>query len=119
MNISIVHTTILVNYQTTWSQHVTLIILSKTNMLFTLTYPMWYNVISPFVPLDLSLYLTYLARTKGLDSSIFRNYTCYVIGNVYPVPKQHVVPPTYILNSIGNQFFTVVQLVTSKDRQHV
>jgi hypothetical protein len=72
------------------------------------TYPMWYNVIPPFVPLDLSLYPTYLIRTKGLDSSSFRNYTSYVLGNVYPVLEQFVVPPTYIPNFVGNQIPTVV-----------
>jgi len=64
MNPSIVHTTILVNYQTTWSQPITPIVSSKTNMLPTSTYPMWYNVIPPFVPLDPSLYQANLARTK-------------------------------------------------------
>ncbi len=75
-------------------------------MLPILTYPMRYNVIPPFVPLDPSLYPTYPIGTKGFDSSIFKNYTCYVPGNVYPVPIQPVVPPTYIPYSIGNQFPT-------------
>jgi len=35
-------------------------------MLPTSTYPMWYNVIPPFVPLDLSLYPAYQIGTKGL-----------------------------------------------------
>jgi len=65
-------------------------------MILTSTYPMWYNVIPPFMPLDPNLYPTYQTGTKGLDSSTFRNYTCYVPGNVYLVPEQHVVPPTYI-----------------------
>jgi hypothetical protein len=43
-------------------------------MLPTSTYSMWYNVIPPFVPLDLSLYLAYQTRAKGFDSSIFNNY---------------------------------------------
>jgi len=63
---------------------------------------MCYNVIPPFVPLDLNLYPTYPTRTKGLDSSIFMNYTGYVPRNMYPIPKQPLVPPTYIPNSIGN-----------------
>ncbi len=63
---------------------------------------MWYNVIPLFVPLDLSLYPTYPIETKRLDPSIFRNYTGYVPRNVYLIPKQPIVPPTYILNSIGN-----------------
>ncbi len=76
-------------------------------MLPTSTYPMWYNVIPPFVPLDPSLYPTYQIGTKGFDSSIFKNYIGYVPRNVYPIPK-HVVPPTYIPYSIGNQFPTMV-----------
>jgi hypothetical protein len=80
------------------------------------TYPMWYNVIPPFVHLDPSLYLAYPIGTKGLDSSIFRNYTSYVNGNVYLILKQHVVPPTYIPYFVGNQFPIMVQLMTSKDK---
>jgi hypothetical protein len=72
MNLNIGHATILVNYQTTWSQPITQIVLSKTSMLVISTYPMWYNVIPPFVPLDPCLYLAYPIRTKGLDSSIFK-----------------------------------------------
>jgi len=57
MNPSIGHTTIHVNCQITWSQFVTRIVPSKTNMLPTSTYPMWYNGIPPFVPLNPNLYL--------------------------------------------------------------
>jgi hypothetical protein len=57
---------------------------------------MWYNVIPLFVPLDPSLYPTYQTGTEGLDSSIFKNYIGYVVGNVYPIPKQPIVSPTYI-----------------------
>jgi hypothetical protein len=46
------------------------------------TYPMWYNVIPFFVPLDLTLYPTCPTGTKGLDYSIFRNYIGYVPRNV-------------------------------------
>jgi hypothetical protein len=54
MSPSIGHTTIPINYQTTWPQLVIPIILGKTNILLTSTYPMWYNVIPLFVPIDLS-----------------------------------------------------------------
>jgi hypothetical protein len=40
MNPNIDHMVIFVNHQITWSQHVTPIILSKTNMLPTSTYSM-------------------------------------------------------------------------------
>jgi hypothetical protein len=58
-------------------------------------YPMWYNVIPPFVPLVFNLYLVYLIGIIRLDSSIFRNYIGYVPRNVYPTPKQPIVPPIY------------------------
>jgi len=59
MNLSIGHMVVFVNDKITWSQLVTLIVLSKIVMLLTSTYPMWYNVMPPFVPLDPSLYPTY------------------------------------------------------------
>jgi hypothetical protein len=66
MNPNIGHTTIPINYQATWSQLVTPIILDKTSMLPISTYPIWYNVIPFFVPLDPSMYPTYPTGTKGL-----------------------------------------------------
>jgi hypothetical protein len=119
MNPNIGHTTIPLKYYIIWSQLVTPIVPSKTNMLPTSTYPMWYNAIPPFVPLDLSLYPAYEIGTKGLDSLIFRNYTCYILGNMYPVLEQHFVPPTYTPNSVINQFPTMVQPMTKKDKQLV
>ncbi len=80
---------------------------------------MWYNVIPHFVPLNLNLYPTSQTKAKGLDSSIFRNYTRYVPRNVYPVIEQPIVPLTYIPNFVGNQFHTMVQLVTGKDMQPI
>ncbi len=77
---------------------------------------MWYKVIPPFVPLDLSLYPAYPIGTKGLYSIIFRIYVAYVLGNVYPIPEQLVVPPTYTPYYVGNQFPTMVQLVTSRNK---
>jgi hypothetical protein len=78
-------------------------------MLPILTYPMRYNVIPPFVPLDPSLYPTYPIGTKGFDSSIFKNYTCYVPGNVYLLHGQFV----------GNQFPVMVQLITNRAKQPI
>jgi hypothetical protein len=88
-------------------------------MLPTSTYPMWYDVIPLFVPLNPSLYPTYQTIAKGLDSSIFMNYTGFIPGNVYPIHKQLVVPPTHIPYFVGNQFPIMVQPVTSKNRQPV
>jgi hypothetical protein len=88
-------------------------------MLPTSTYPLWYTVIPPFVPLDFTLYPTYQTGAKELDSSISKNYTCYIPRNVYLILEQPIVPPTYIPYSIGNQIPIVVQPVTSRDKQHV
>jgi hypothetical protein len=87
MNPNIGHIIIHVNYQTTWSQRAIPIIPSQTSMLPTSTYPMWYNIIPPFVPLDPSLYPIYPTGTKGFDSLIFKNDISYVPRNVYLVSK--------------------------------
>jgi hypothetical protein len=73
MNPSIGHIVVFVNYQTTWSQPITPIIPGKTSM-YTSTYPMWYNAIPCFVPLDPSLYPTYQIGAKGLDFQYFGIY---------------------------------------------
>ncbi len=71
------------------------------------------------MPLNPSLYPAYLTRIKEFDSLVFRNYTGYVLGNVYSIHEQHVVPLTYIPYSVGIQFPTMVQLVINMDRQLV
>jgi hypothetical protein len=38
---------------------------------------------------------------------------------VYLIPEQSVVPPAYIPYSIGNQFLTMDQLLTNKDKQPI
>jgi hypothetical protein len=115
-NLSIGHTTVQVNYQLTWQQPITLVVPSKTTILPTSTYPLWYNIIPPFIPLDPNLYLIYPTKTKGFDPLIFGNYINYVPGYVYPIPKQHInVPSMYTPHLIGNQFFTMVQPITNKN----
>jgi hypothetical protein len=74
----------------------------KTSMLPTSTYPMWYNVIPPFIPLDANLYLVYPVGLKGLHPLIFKNYTGYVAKYVYPIPKHPIVPPTFTPHFVGN-----------------
>jgi hypothetical protein len=86
-------------------------------MLLTSTYPMWYNIIPPFVPLDPSLYPIYPIGTKGFDLFVFRNYINYEHGNVYLIPKQPIVPPTYTPHYVGNQSLIMVQPITSRGRQ--
>jgi hypothetical protein len=80
---------------------------------------MWYNVILPFVPLDLSLFLTYPIGTEGFDPAMFRNYIGYVFGYVYIVPKQPIVPLVYAPHFVGNQFPIMVQPITSRGRSFV
>ncbi len=101
-NPSIGHTTIHVSYQSTWQPNVTPFVPSKTNVLFTSTYPMWYNVIPLYVPLDPNLYPTYPIEAKGLDILIFRNYTCYVHGYVHLTLKQPIIPPIHTPHIVGN-----------------
>ncbi len=84
-------------------------------MLPTSTYPMWYNAIPLFGPLNHSLYLAYSIGTKGFNPSIFRNYTGYVPRYVYRIPKQPIVPPAFTPHIVGKQFLTVVQPVISMD----
>jgi hypothetical protein len=116
MNLNIDHTIIPFNYQTTWPQHVTPIVIGKFCVLPIFTYPTWYNVIPPFVPLNPSLYPTNLIRKKGFDLMIFRNYIGYVPRYVYPVSEQPIAPPTYTPHFVGNQLPIMVQLVTSRDK---
>jgi hypothetical protein len=105
MNLNIGHTTVPTNYQTIWSQPITPIVPNKTSMLPISTYPMWYNVIPPFVPLDPSLYPGYQIGTKGLHSSIFRNYISYDLG----MCTQYLNNLLYhhIPNYVGNQLRTM------------
>jgi hypothetical protein len=82
---------ILVNYQTTWSQPV---IPGQTNILPTSTYPMWYNVIPPFVFLDPNLYPTYqleqndlIIRSLGIIQVMYLVMCTQYLNNLY---HQHI-----------------------------
>jgi hypothetical protein len=78
MNPTIGHTPIFVNYQSNWQSHVTPFVLHKINTIPTSTYPMWYNVILPYIPTNHNLYPTYITRTKCVGPLIPRNYITYV-----------------------------------------
>jgi len=71
------------------------------------------------VPLNHSLYLAYPIGTKGLDALIFKNYTSYVPGYVYPILEQPIVPPKFTSHIVGNQFPIMVQLVTNMDKRPI
>lgn len=78
---------------------------------------MWYNIIPPFMPLNLNLYPVYPTETKGLDLLIIRNYVGYVHGYVYPILEQSMVSRTFTQHIVGNR--TMVQPVTNMDIRHV
>jgi len=107
MNPSFGHETILVSYQLASKSLVTPFVPSRTNVLPTFTYPMWYNVIPLYILLD-NVYPTYPTITKWFDPLIYRNHTCYVLGYVYLVPKQLVITLIQTLCTIGNQYTIVV-----------
>jgi hypothetical protein len=92
-----------------WQQLVTPIVKGKTKVFPTSTYPLWYNVIPPFVPLNPMLFSAYPIRTKRLDPLIFKIYTSYVVGYEYLVHEQPILQPTCTPHSIGNQNLTMVQ----------
>jgi hypothetical protein len=92
-NPSINYTIVLVNYQTTWSQPITPIVPSKISMLPTSLYPMWYNVIPPFVPLDPNCIQHIQLKQKDLIPRFLG--IIHVPRNVYPVLEQHVAPPIH------------------------
>ncbi len=47
---------------------------------------------------------------------IFNNYIGYVPRYVYLIREQHIVPPTYTPDYVGNQCLIMVQLITNRDR---
>jgi len=51
-----------------WSQLVTLVIVGQ---LKTLSYPMWYNTLPSFVPMDPNMYSMYYLGIEGFNPLIF------------------------------------------------
>ncbi len=91
MNPSIGHTPIPINYQSNWQSPITPFVRGKINTIPTSTYPIWYNVILPYIPLDPNLYPAYTTKEKKIDLLIPRNYTSYVPRYVFS--EQLVIPP--------------------------
>ncbi len=50
----------------------------------TIPYPMWYNTIPYFVPMDLNIYLMYYLGIEGLDPLISRRRKENVVGVAQP-----------------------------------
>jgi len=59
-------------------------------------YPMWYNTIPPYVPMDFNMYFMYYSRIKGLDLLIFGRRENYVTNTTQtkPVPLVEQVEHT-------------------------
>jgi hypothetical protein len=54
-----------------WQQIVTPLIIRQPRVVPYPPYPMWYNILPPFVPMDPNLYSIYYFGIKKLDSLIF------------------------------------------------
>ncbi len=50
----------------------------------TITYPMWYNTIPFFIPMDPNMYFMYYSRIKRLDPLIYGKNKGYVVGVIQP-----------------------------------
>jgi len=87
MNSSFGHMAIFVNYQPTKQPPITPFVPNKTNVVPTFTYPMWYNVIPPYILSNPSLYLAYLTKMKRFYPLISNNYIGYI--------------PRYVLCALG------------------
>jgi hypothetical protein len=46
---------------------------------------------------------------------MFRNHINYVTTNVYLIPRQLIIPPTYTPYFVKNQFPIVVQPIANKE----
>jgi hypothetical protein len=69
---------ILVNQHVGWSQLVTPLIAWQPK---TIPYPMWYNTLPSFVPMDFNMYSMYYLGIKGHDPLISRRRKGYAIGD--------------------------------------
>jgi len=68
------------------SQHVTPLIVGQPKVI---PYPMWYNTLPPFIPMDLNRYFIYHSGIKGPDPLIFGKREKYVVG----ITQAKRVPP--------------------------
>ncbi len=78
-------------------------------------YPMWYNIIPPFVPMDPNMYSMYYSRIKGLDPLIFKRKEKYIISH-YPI-KFDATYLTIGVDSISyksSNFWTIIIDYSSK-----
>jgi len=93
MNPTFGHTIIPIRYQLILQSHVTPFVPHSTDVFLHLTYPMWYNVIPPYIPLNPNLYSTYPTKIKWFDPLISRNiHIGYILEYVYLIPEL-IIPP--------------------------
>jgi hypothetical protein len=92
MNSSFGHMAIFVNYQPTQQPPLTPFVPSKTNVVPTFTYPMWYNVMPLYILSNPSLYLAYPFKMRRFYPLISKNYIGYIPRYVHLVSKKLVIP---------------------------
>jgi len=80
-----------------WQQFVTPIILGQISNLPFSFYPMWYNVIPPYLPFDPSLYPRYFSGMKMFEHV----YPIIIIGYPYPRLDKPIVTTSNTPYSIG------------------
>ncbi len=67
----VIHPT-LVNQHLGWQQPITPLIARQPKViLYPPAYPMWYNIVPPFVPMDPNMYSVYYSKIKGPNPLIF------------------------------------------------
>jgi hypothetical protein len=72
-----------------WQQRVTLLISRQTKDVLYPPYPMWYNTLPPFVPMDPNMYSMYYSRIKGPHPLIYGRKEKYVVGTL----QVELMPP--------------------------
>jgi len=68
------------NQHLSWQQLVTPMIVRQPRAIPYPPYPMWYNTIPPFVPMDPNMYSMYYYGIKRHDPLIFRKKERYEVG---------------------------------------
>jgi len=77
---SLVTNPTLVNQHLSWQQLVTPLIVRQPRAIPYPPYPMWYNTIPPFVPMDPNMYSMYYYGIKIPDPLIFRKKERYAVN---------------------------------------
>ncbi len=78
------------NQHLSWQQLVTPLIAWRPRVVSYPLYPMWYNTVPPFVPVDLNLYSMYYFGIKGLDPLISRRKDINASGIIQTKPMPYV-----------------------------